>query len=58
MAGFVTMRYQEVHGHWPLMKPKSVAQTDAISQRSESEGSAAVVASKAVATEKAVEIDA
>lgn len=22
MLGFCTMRYSEVHGHWPLMKPK------------------------------------
>lgn len=50
------MRYQEVHGHWPLMKPKAVAESDASSQRSEDEGSPTVVASKAVVTEKAVEV--
>lgn len=57
MAGFFTMRYQEVHGHWPLMKPKAVAPADASSQRSESEVPAAVAADKAVVTEKAVEIN-
>jgi hypothetical protein len=22
MAGFITMRYNEKHGHWPFLKPK------------------------------------
>lgn len=25
MAYFIVMRYKEVKGHWPLMKPKKVA---------------------------------
>lgn len=55
MSGFAAMRYQEVKGHWPLMKPKAVAEPDTSSHRSDSEASAAE-ASKTVATEKSTEI--
>jgi len=40
IVGFITMRYQEVHGHWPLMKSKADTQTDASSQRSEQKSEA------------------
>jgi high-affinity iron transporter len=59
ISGFLAMRYQEVNGHWPLMKPKAVAEPDASSQRSESDLEAsAAEASKTVATEKSTEIPA
>lgn len=58
MAGFASMRYQEVKGHWPLMKPKSKPQ-DTLSHdhRSESGLSAAEGGNgKIAATEKSAEV--
>ena len=40
MIGFFSMRYQEMKGHWPLMKPKQRSEADTQSNRSESESSA------------------
>lgn len=35
MAGFMAMRFQEVKGHWPLMKPKKVDGAASPSETSE-----------------------
>ncbi|KAG9254516.1 iron transporter [Emericellopsis atlantica] len=57
IVGFITMRYQEVHGHWPLMKSKADTKTDASSQRSEQDSEAPAAAfGKTVAAENAVEM--
>ncbi|KAB5583664.1 iron permease FTR1 family protein [Coniochaeta sp. 2T2.1] len=57
MVGFFSMRYQEVKGHWPLMKPKKRVEADRQSNRSESETSA-VEGGKTAVTEKSAEIAA
>jgi high-affinity iron transporter len=55
MIGFFSMRYQEVKGHWPLMKAKNRPEADTLSHQSESEISA-VEGGKTVVTEKSAEI--
>lgn len=55
MLGFFAMRYQEVKGHWPLMKPKSKPDADSLSHHSESEVSA-VEGGKTGVTEKSAEV--
>lgn len=57
MLGFLTMRFQEVKGHWPLMKAKNRPEADALSHRSESDSSA-VEAGKTGVTEKSAEVAA
>jgi high-affinity iron transporter len=57
IISFFSMRYQEVNGHWPLLKPKKTIEQDAHSTRSESESSNAD-AGKAVVTEKSTEVAA
>jgi high-affinity iron transporter len=52
MIGFFSMRYQEVKGHWPLMKAKASVDTDT---QSESESSA-VDGGKTRVTEKSAEV--
>lgn len=57
MIGFISMRYQEVKGHWPLMKPKMVVEPDSQGHLSESESSA-VEANKPTSAEKVVQAHA
>lgn len=54
MLGFISMRYQEVNGHWPLMKAKGRVEADS---RSDSESSA-VEGGKTGATERTAEVAA
>ena len=55
MIGFFSMRYQEVKGHWPLMKPKKRHDADTQSNQSESEITA-VEGGKIAVTEKSAEV--
>ena len=55
MLGFFSMRYQEVKGHWPLMRPKSKVEAD---RRSDSEASAVEGGAKTGVTEKSAEVAA
>lgn len=63
ILAFVTMRYRELRGHWPLMKQSKVSEQDADSQAAES-GSSVVdsgvlgTGDKTVTGEKPVEVRA
>lgn len=56
MISFLIMRYREVKGHWPLMKPKKeAAPADADSASDLATGDGRVVEAKIVAAERATE---
>lgn len=56
IIAFITMRYREVKGHWPFMKHRKAAHHETDSQDRRSDATDSEPRSKAIATEKAAEV--